>query len=749
MDLLKQSTATTLLIGPFVDATDGVTAEDALTISQADVRLSSNGGNMAQKHEATGCTHDELGYYTCPLDTTDTATLGVLKVMVSESGALPVWQEYMVVPAAVYDSIVAGSDKLPVDAQEWQSVAITSGSVPAAAAGATGGLALVGSKVDLVDAPNATGVGVIVAAVWAALCSALTTASSIGKLLVDNVNGTITSREASGAAVAAVGTLTIPTAAQNADAVWDEASTGHTDAGKAGAAIWTTIPAIATVLSGITSLAAWLRGLARKDAMDGTAKTELNTGGGAYNETTDSQEALRDRGDASWITATGFEPAGAAATAVGTLNNLSSAQAQTAAQAALQAYHLDHLAPFTGEVIGTPTSTSIPTNLSTYMSANALRGRLMVVVVSGLEGAFGGVTGIITGNTTGTNTTLTISPALSVVPEVGDTFILLNLYQQPMRGTDGAELSGAAATAVGTLNDLSAQETRDAMKLAPTSGDPAAGSIDAHLDAAALEATLTAMKGAGWTDETLVAILTAAQAATAPTVGEIDTQLSGTHGAGTWGGAAGSGSRTVVVTVQTSGGTVYANVPVTMNNQAETGTSYTLLTNSLGQCTFYLTDGDWRAIAAGTNLQSGGATNYTVNGPESVTVTVTAVTVPATTSAANYLLYGYERKVEADAAFGASGVTVKVLSVDSAGQYDAAANACRRIMGTSYATDANGLWSFEIAKTLADRRLKLQFTWTDAGSVVQTEEWQATILASAVNGSDQIAWADLSPTKTR
>lgn len=569
--------------------------------------------------------------------------------------------------------------------------------------------AAAGAQMDLIDAPNATGVGVIVAAVWAALCSALTTASSIGKLLVDNVNGTITSREASGAAAAAVGTLTIPTAAQNADAVWDEPSTGHTDAGKAGAAIWTTVPAIAAVLSGITSLASWLRGIARKDAMDSTAKTELNTGGGAYNETTDSQEALRDRGDASWITATGFEPAGAAATAVGTLNNLSSAQAQTAAQAALQAYHLDHLIPFTGAVIGSPTTTSIPTNISTNLTEDALAGRVLVFITSSYEGGTAVATVPITANTAGANTTLTVSPALPLAPEFADQFVILNIYQQPMRGTDAAALESTLATVAAVTDTLSGAAT--------------AGVFSAEALANAPGGDLTA-EG-------------------------IDTILSGTHGAGTWGGAAGSGSRTVVVTVQTSGGTVYANVPVTMNNQAETGTSYTLLTNSVGQCTFYLTDGDWRAIAAGTNLQSGGATNYTVNGPESVTVTVTAVTVPATTSAANYLLYGYERKVEADAAFGASGVTVKVLSVDSTGQYDAAANACRRIMGTSYATDANGLWSFEVAKTLADRRLKLQFTWTDAASIVQTEEWQATILASAVNGSDQIAWADLSPTKTR
>lgn len=43
-----------------------------------------------------------------------------------------------------------------------------------------------------------------VQAIWDALTSALTTAGSIGKLIVDNLNATITSRHASGAAVASV-----------------------------------------------------------------------------------------------------------------------------------------------------------------------------------------------------------------------------------------------------------------------------------------------------------------------------------------------------------------------------------------------------------------------------------------------------------------------------------------------------------------------------------------------------------------
>jgi hypothetical protein len=123
MLLLKQSTSVTVKIGPFVDEDDGKTAETGLTISQADVRLSMNGGNMAQKNESSACTHDELGVYGCPIDTTDTGTLGRLQLFVHESGALPVWHEFMVIPANEYDSLVSGSDALQVDAVELDGTA--------------------------------------------------------------------------------------------------------------------------------------------------------------------------------------------------------------------------------------------------------------------------------------------------------------------------------------------------------------------------------------------------------------------------------------------------------------------------------------------------------------------------------------------------------------------------------------------------------------------------------------------------
>jgi len=119
---LKQSTAVDFLAGPFVDDTDGKTPETGLTITQAEVRLSKNGGNMAQKNEATALAHDELGMYTCKLDDTDTNTLGTLQVTIWENGALIVYHEFMVVPLNVWDSMF-GADYLQTDLVQMGGVA--------------------------------------------------------------------------------------------------------------------------------------------------------------------------------------------------------------------------------------------------------------------------------------------------------------------------------------------------------------------------------------------------------------------------------------------------------------------------------------------------------------------------------------------------------------------------------------------------------------------------------------------------
>ena len=105
MRYLKQSTSVDVPIGPFLDETDGRTAETALTITQPDIRLKKNGANWAQKNAAQTLSHEENGFYEVTLDATDTGTLGLLRLAVFESGALPVWEDFMVVTANVYDSL--------------------------------------------------------------------------------------------------------------------------------------------------------------------------------------------------------------------------------------------------------------------------------------------------------------------------------------------------------------------------------------------------------------------------------------------------------------------------------------------------------------------------------------------------------------------------------------------------------------------------------------------------------------------
>jgi hypothetical protein len=120
MTVLKQNTAVTLKIGPFLDDSDWKTPETALTITQADIRLSKNGGDIVQKNEATSCTHDELGIYGCPIDATDTNTLGRLQLWVHESGALPIQHDFIIITANAYDSMF-NTDNTIAD-QVWDEI---------------------------------------------------------------------------------------------------------------------------------------------------------------------------------------------------------------------------------------------------------------------------------------------------------------------------------------------------------------------------------------------------------------------------------------------------------------------------------------------------------------------------------------------------------------------------------------------------------------------------------------------------
>ena len=114
MKLLRQNTGVTKKIGPFLDSTDGITPETSLSIPQSSVLLSKSGASLAQKAETTAGAHDANGWYDILLSAADTDTLGELVIDIQVSGAIPVWERFTVVPAVVYDALVAGTDRLDV-----------------------------------------------------------------------------------------------------------------------------------------------------------------------------------------------------------------------------------------------------------------------------------------------------------------------------------------------------------------------------------------------------------------------------------------------------------------------------------------------------------------------------------------------------------------------------------------------------------------------------------------------------------
>jgi hypothetical protein len=261
MILLRQSTTSQEIpLGIFVDSTDGNTEESGLTIANTDIKIWKTGATTLANKNSGGGTYISNGIYYAVLDDTDTNTLGSLVIFVHVAGALAVRLECLVLTSAVYDSMIAGSDNLQVDMTQILGTAVSSpatagildvnlknianaavatGSAQlgvnvvsqanidfgalqksslnsATPASVTGAVGSVTSDVGITQAAadkvwnstaslNATLVTNLKNAIWNALLTGLTTASSIGKKLADWVLGTdnkiMISTDAQGAVV--------------------------------------------------------------------------------------------------------------------------------------------------------------------------------------------------------------------------------------------------------------------------------------------------------------------------------------------------------------------------------------------------------------------------------------------------------------------------------------------------------------------------------------------------------------------
>lgn len=223
MRYLRTNTACRVTVGPFFDPSDGVTPETNLTVTNEKLTLVIDDGNVPTlvldtaptasggNNDMVHITGDDAGFYDLELTASNTNYVG--RAMLSLTDAAnhcPVFHEFMILPANIYDSMILGSDLFDVSVTQLAGVAQSltdlkdfaddgydpstnkiQGLVLADAVTVVNGLA----NDVITAAATAADFGTeVAAAVWDRLTSALTTVGSIGKLLVDRIDAAISSR---------------------------------------------------------------------------------------------------------------------------------------------------------------------------------------------------------------------------------------------------------------------------------------------------------------------------------------------------------------------------------------------------------------------------------------------------------------------------------------------------------------------------------------------------------------------------
>ena len=152
---LRQSTAgQVILLGPFLDDTDGKSPETGLTIANTDIKLRKGPAATSESNKNSGgATHIASGRFHATLDATDTATLGELEVSVNIAGALPFGpKRFVVLSGAVFD-VLFGATALATTGNLTGS---TIGTVAAIAANALNASALAADAVAEIQSGLAT-----------------------------------------------------------------------------------------------------------------------------------------------------------------------------------------------------------------------------------------------------------------------------------------------------------------------------------------------------------------------------------------------------------------------------------------------------------------------------------------------------------------------------------------------------------------------------------------------------------------
>lgn len=129
MKYLRQSTGAIIAVGPFLSKADGVTAITTLTYtSTLNGRIFTNGaGQTYTPFNNQAWLYDANGFYAASLVIADIPSIGQFRLEFSDPTTfLPVWEDFTVLSAAVYDSLF-GTSALPTVGTGTNQIALSSG----------------------------------------------------------------------------------------------------------------------------------------------------------------------------------------------------------------------------------------------------------------------------------------------------------------------------------------------------------------------------------------------------------------------------------------------------------------------------------------------------------------------------------------------------------------------------------------------------------------------------------------------
>ncbi len=131
MRYLRTNTATRVSVGPFFGL-DGITPSTALTVTSEKLTLTVDTANVPTlildtaptasggSNDMVHITGDDAGMYDLELAAANVNYFGRAVLCLTNAAAhVPVWHEFMILPAMIYDAMVLGTDTLDASVTQW------------------------------------------------------------------------------------------------------------------------------------------------------------------------------------------------------------------------------------------------------------------------------------------------------------------------------------------------------------------------------------------------------------------------------------------------------------------------------------------------------------------------------------------------------------------------------------------------------------------------------------------------------